>query len=200
MSHLKRHLKYIEGNSDKFWQIEVNGQQFTVVYGKNGTVGTSQTKAFDTDEACLKTAEKLVAEKLKKGYSEDGTVTVAASKAVNRPATEQNVVLQEILDEYDHIIKTRNLDGLLPFLQAKSSGHLEGLRKHISKAKRYWMNHVDLTNEPEFHKKNKSTWGSRGDVEQGYIITLSAIALFDKSSIASWDEPLWLFNDPNKLK
>ena len=65
MSHLKRHLKYIEGNSDKFWQIEVNGQQFTVVYGKNGTAGTSQTKTFDTAEACLKTAEKLVAEKLK---------------------------------------------------------------------------------------------------------------------------------------
>ncbi|HOY20851.1 MAG TPA: DUF6493 family protein [Haliscomenobacter sp.] len=200
MSHLKRHLKYIEGNSDKFWQIEVNGQQFTVVYGKNGTAGTSQTKTFDTDEACLKTAEKLVAEKLKKGYSEDGTVTVAASKAVNRPATEQKVALQEILDEYDHIIKTRNLDGLLPFLQAKSSGHLEGLRKHINKAKRYWMNHVDLTNEPEFHKKNKSTWGSRGDVEQGYIITLSAIALFDKSSISSWDEPFWFLNDPDKHK
>lgn len=200
MNSLKRHLKYFEGSSDKFWQIEAIGQQFTVVYGKNGTSGTSQTKTFDTAEECLKIAEKLVAEKLKKGYSEDGAATVASTNAVGRSQTRQKVALQEILDEYDQLIKNRNLDGLLPFLKAKSSGHLEGLRKHISKAKRFWMNYVDLTKEPEFRKNSKSNWGSRGDVLQGNIITLSAIALFDKSSIASWDEPLWLFNDPDKHK
>ncbi|HEU0125251.1 MAG TPA: WGR domain-containing protein, partial [Flavobacterium sp.] len=75
---MKKSLKYIDGTSDKFWEINVTGFEFTVTYGKNGTAGTSQTKSFATDEECLKIAEKLVAEKLKKGYSESGEVTITS--------------------------------------------------------------------------------------------------------------------------
>ena len=56
---MKKHLKYIDGNSDKFWQIEVSDTNFTVTYGKNGTSGVSQIKTFENAEACLKAAEKL---------------------------------------------------------------------------------------------------------------------------------------------
>ena len=62
---MKKHLKYIDGNSDKFWQIEVLNNEFTVTYGKNGTSGTSQKKSFDSNENCIKAAEKLLAEKNK---------------------------------------------------------------------------------------------------------------------------------------
>ncbi|WP_373564511.1 WGR domain-containing protein [Sphingobacterium sp. E70] len=61
-----RHLKLIDGSSDKFWQIETKGNSHTVTYGRNGTDGQSKTKAFDSDETCLKDAEKLIAEKIKK--------------------------------------------------------------------------------------------------------------------------------------
>ncbi|MEP6929654.1 MAG: WGR domain-containing protein [Flavobacterium sp.] len=76
-----KYLKFIDGNSDKFWQIEASGLEYTVTYGKNGTSGTSQTKTFSTPEECLKTAEKILAEKVKKGYSETGEVTVTSTLA-----------------------------------------------------------------------------------------------------------------------
>lgn len=51
---MKKHLKYIDGNSDKFWQIEVLNNEFTVTYGKNGTSGTSQKNHLTP----MKTASK----------------------------------------------------------------------------------------------------------------------------------------------
>lgn len=65
---MKHSLTFKDNKSDKFWQIETVGKSFTVTYGKTGTTGTSQTKTFESEEKCLKEAEKLLNEKLKKGY------------------------------------------------------------------------------------------------------------------------------------
>ncbi|KFF14888.1 DUF6493 family protein [Flavobacterium hydatis] len=198
---MKKHLKYIDGNSDKFWQIEVTGFEFAVTYGKNGTSGTSQTKSFATDEECLRVAKKLLDEKIKKGYSENGDVTVAS-----KPKTAKSSNSDAILEEYDTIIKSKNIDLLLPFLQEKSKGYIEAIKKHIKKSKRYWMTYTDLSNDPEFLKRNKtnnnwgSNWGTRGDEKQKEIITLSAIALFDKTDINSWDEALNLLDETDEKK
>lgn len=194
---MKKNLKYIDGNSDKFWQIEVTGLEYTVTYGKNGTSGTTQTKTYSTNEECLKTAEKILAEKVKKGYSENGDVIVAS-----KPKTAKSSNSDEILEEYDAIIKSKNIDLLLPFLQEKSKGNIEALKKLIKKSKRYWMTYTDLTKDPDYVKKGKHDygWGTRGDKKQSDIITLSAIALFDKSDINSWDEALNLLNEIDEKK
>ncbi len=194
---MKKHLKYIDGNSDKFWQIEVTGLEYTVTYGKNGTSGTSQTKSFETNDTCLKTAEKLVAEKEKKGYSETGDVTIAS-----KPKTAKSANADLILQEYDAIIKSKNIDLILPFLQEKSKGNIEALKKHIKKNKRYWMTYTELSKDPDYVKKGKHDygWGTRGDKIQSDIITLSAIALFDKTEINSWDETLNLLNEIDEKK
>lgn len=63
---MKYYLTYKDDKSDKFWNIEVSGKSFTVTYGKTGTAGNPQTKTFNTEEKCLKEAEKLLSEKLKK--------------------------------------------------------------------------------------------------------------------------------------
>jgi predicted DNA-binding WGR domain protein len=65
---MKHYFTYKDDKSDKFWHIEVKGKSFTVMYGKTGTAGTSQTKSFASQEQCKKEAEKLLNEKLKKGY------------------------------------------------------------------------------------------------------------------------------------
>lgn len=189
---MKKYLKYIDGNSDKFWQIEVTGLEYTVTYGKNGTSGTSQTKSFATDEECLKTAEKILAEKVKKGYSETGDVAVAS-----KPKTAKSAKSDEVLEEYEAILKVKNIDLLLPFLKEKSKGNIEALKKLIKKSKRYFMTYTDLTKDPGYVKKDKHDygWGTRGDKKQSDIITLSAIALFDKTEINSWDEALSLLNE-----
>ncbi|SHG32188.1 DUF6493 family protein [Flavobacterium johnsoniae] len=189
---MKKSLKYIDGTSDKFWEIEVTGSNYTVTYGKNGTSGTTQTKSFGSDEECLKMAEKVLAEKVKKGYSESGEVDV-----VSKPKSAKAKNSDEVIEEYDSIIKAKKITLLLPFLKEKSKGNIEALKKDIKKCKRYWMTYTDLTKDPGYVKKDKHDygWGRRGDMEQNDIITLSAIALFDKTDINSWDEALHLLND-----
>lgn len=65
-------LQFSEGSSDKFWKIRLEGNSFTVHYGRVGTSGQSQTKSFTSDAEARKNYDKLVAEKLKKGYQRTG--------------------------------------------------------------------------------------------------------------------------------
>ncbi len=79
-----------QGKANKFWNIELQGRRFTVAFGAIGTAGQTQTKEF-ADEAKAQAAhDKLIAEKLKKGYVE--TAPAAA------PAPLQ-VALEEVLAE-----------------------------------------------------------------------------------------------------
>ncbi|MGQ2850716.1 WGR domain-containing protein, partial [Leptospira interrogans] len=38
---MNHQLTFKDDKSDKFWNIEVSGNSFTVTYGKTGTSGTS---------------------------------------------------------------------------------------------------------------------------------------------------------------
>ncbi|MBE9602364.1 DUF6493 family protein [Pedobacter sp. MC2016-24] len=183
---MRKHLKYIDGNSDKFWQIEVNGSDYTVTYGKNGTSGTSQTKTFTDSDTCLKMAEKLFNEKIKKGYSESGEVVTGTSASKTKNPASSNI--NEVLARYDELVKSGKVTELLPFLKAHSKGNLEALKKQIRKNKRYWMEFIDLSKEPGAKPAKYAQWGVRGNVYQKEIIVLSAVALFNKTDINPWDE------------
>ena len=63
-------LEYIAGSSAKFWEIAQDGVALTVRYGRIGTNGQLQTKAYDTPDRATREREKLTAEKLRKGYQE----------------------------------------------------------------------------------------------------------------------------------
>lgn len=191
---MKKHLKYIDGTSDKFWQIEAQGIQFTVTYGKNGTAGTSQTKTFSTEVECLKMAEKLVAEKVKKGYSESGEVVVDSISKAGKAKT----AIQEITVEYDELIKEKRIEALLPFLQEKVKGNVTEFKKHLKKCKKYWCDYADLSNEPQFKKNSSYNWGRRGDEIQSKIINLTAIALVDKTEINAFDGIISYLEDIQK--
>ena len=60
------------GQAFKFWEIEVSGKEVIVRFGRNGTSGQSSTKTFDNEVAAAKHADKLVGEKVGKGYVEVG--------------------------------------------------------------------------------------------------------------------------------
>ncbi|GAA2846743.1 hypothetical protein GCM10020220_040300 [Nonomuraea rubra] len=60
--------------SAKFWEVRQDGTDLTIRYGKMGATGRTQVKAYETAEAATAAAGKLVAEKLRKGYTEDETV------------------------------------------------------------------------------------------------------------------------------
>jgi len=65
-----RHFEFVGGSSNKFWQITVAGNSFTVRFGRIGTPGQSQTKSFADEAKAKREAEGLIAEKVKKGYVE----------------------------------------------------------------------------------------------------------------------------------
>jgi uncharacterized protein (TIGR02996 family) len=75
-----RTFQYSDAKSHKFWTIDVSGTSFTVTYGKVGTPGQTQTKSFGSPEQAQAEADKLIREKLKKGYVES-TPRPAASRA-----------------------------------------------------------------------------------------------------------------------
>lgn len=74
-----RRFEFSEGSSNKFWEIELSGSGFTVTWGKIGTTGQTQTKDFPTEAKAQTEHDKLVSEKVKKGYAEVGGGTAASS-------------------------------------------------------------------------------------------------------------------------
>src|SRR6266542_4391635 len=65
---MKRQLVYMDAQSSKFWNIELTGDSHTVKYGRIGTDGQALTKTFADEAAARKDLEKLIREKLAKGY------------------------------------------------------------------------------------------------------------------------------------
>jgi predicted DNA-binding WGR domain protein len=99
---LKRTFTYKDEKSDKFWTIETTGTGFTVVYGKTGTGGQTSEKSFATEDECKKAADKLVAEKTKKGYVEQGGAD--ASLVVSG---------KSYLTEWEALVKSDNQEAAL---------------------------------------------------------------------------------------
>lgn len=74
-----RRFECTEDGSSKFWEVEVRGAGVWVRFGKLGTNGQEKLKDHGTADAAKREAEKLVAEKTKKGY-------VLASATATAPA------------------------------------------------------------------------------------------------------------------
>ncbi len=67
---MTRRFEFVRGNSAKFWEISVGGSDVTVRYGRLGTDGQQQTKSFPTSDGAGRHADKIIAEKTRKGYVE----------------------------------------------------------------------------------------------------------------------------------
>lgn len=106
---MKRRFEFQEGNSSKFWEVEIKGSSVTTWWGKLGTAGQSKTKEFDSPEKARKEHDKLVAEKTDKGYEEvfgkkasstkQTTKTTAAKKSLPAKRSAKKAAYEE--DEED---------------------------------------------------------------------------------------------------
>ena len=65
-----RRFHFEQGNSRKFWQASLAGTELAVSYGRIGSQGQSVVKVFETPGRAQREMDKLVAEKLGKGYRE----------------------------------------------------------------------------------------------------------------------------------
>jgi DNA ligase-1 len=66
----KRYFEFVDGASNKFWEIWMDGTDVTTQWGKIGTDGQTKTKPFPDEAKARKEYDKLVAEKTGKGYVE----------------------------------------------------------------------------------------------------------------------------------
>jgi DNA ligase (NAD+) len=125
-------FEYVDEKSSKFWEIRANGSDTEVRYGKIGTSGQTQTKSFDSPEAAQKSADKLVAEKIKGGYHQIGSTeaaekpqsattesvpSVKANKPVATQAPIPPIALQAVAKQTDQssgAVKTVCISGKLP--------------------------------------------------------------------------------------
>lgn len=60
----------MEGSARRFWHISRIGTDVTVSFGRIGTRGQTQIKAFPDEARAQREVDKLIAEKVKKGYQE----------------------------------------------------------------------------------------------------------------------------------
>ena len=81
---MKRIFIFQDAKSQKFWSIDVEGKEFTVEYGRLGSAGQTSKKEFDSEEKCEKEANKLIAEKTKKGYVESTEESVKSAKVESK--------------------------------------------------------------------------------------------------------------------
>lgn len=69
-TELVRALRFEQGSSRKFWRASLRGAELSVSFGRIGSSGQTNLKAFDSTERARRELDKLVAEKLRKGYVE----------------------------------------------------------------------------------------------------------------------------------
>ena len=76
-----RRFEFSDSTSNKFWEVDVKGKTLNVTFGKIGTKGQSKPKDFATPEKAKAEMEKLIKEKMGKGYVEVGGKAVKAEKS-----------------------------------------------------------------------------------------------------------------------
>lgn len=84
-----REFEYADGKSFKFWKIELQGTDVVTQYGRIGSAGQESKKNFDSPQKAQKEYDKLVAEKLGKGYMEKSATAAAPKPSEEKPASKK---------------------------------------------------------------------------------------------------------------
>ena len=135
-----RRFELSEGGSNKFWEIGVEGAEYTVRFGKIGAKGQTQTKSFGTPEAANQAAAKMVAEKGAKGYVEVGAAPAAIATPAAAPAASAAPASAHDKKRVDRVLKKAKaaetsswdilrlaLDGDAPNAPRRAAELLQGL-------------------------------------------------------------------------
>ena len=80
-----RRFELHDGTSSKFWQIEQESLRLTVSFGQMGTTGQTRVTAYVGEEKAFDACEKLIKEKLRKGYVEVPVAESATMPAATPP-------------------------------------------------------------------------------------------------------------------
>src|SRR5687768_1031313 len=95
-----RIFHFIDDSSKKFWSIYLGDKSNYIQYGKIGTKGQEQFKFFDDQDEAAKSYEKLIKEKLKKGYVEVSAEEASKPKIVDTVQEPVEETVQKKLADY----------------------------------------------------------------------------------------------------
>ena len=90
---MKTYLEYKDEKSHKFWEIEVKENTFTVTYGKVDSKGQVRLVEFSSNERALLQAEKIIKQRINKGYKE------TEKKVVKKYTTKENKMLRDTIKD-----------------------------------------------------------------------------------------------------
>ena len=107
---MKRVFVLQDAELPRFWSAEVQGTDLVINYGKLGTEGEIQVKNFTSSEEAEKAAEKLIAEKSKKGYVEIDEEIVKKMKADAKKFALSYDEFEAGVNLLDKMLEDRNLD------------------------------------------------------------------------------------------
>ena len=93
----KRYFEFVEGPSNKFWEIRREGSEVKTRYGRIGTAGQTTVKNAGDETEAQKLHDTLVGEKTEKGYLEKGAQKVGAKKAPQAAAPARSKSLADAL-------------------------------------------------------------------------------------------------------
>ena len=85
----RREFQFREGSSNKFWAITVDGQEFTVEFGRLGTTGQTQTKTFASEIAARQSRRQTHRREDQEGLQEIGGETPSSPAAAPAPSKGQ---------------------------------------------------------------------------------------------------------------
>jgi predicted DNA-binding WGR domain protein len=88
--------------AEKFWEITLAKNEFKVRFGKIGSAGQTTLKSFPDAATASREAEKLITEKLKKGYSEVSSQPTAqpSAKKGSKKAAPKVLTQREIVSSW----------------------------------------------------------------------------------------------------
>lgn len=86
------------GDSNKFWMIAQLENTYTVTFGKVGSEGRVNTKAFSDAAECTKEIEKLIREKTSKGYHEVMDATQIPDKPIQEYVPMNETIFWELIE------------------------------------------------------------------------------------------------------
>lgn len=89
-------IEYRTDKSQKFWEPRVQDKEFSVRFGKIGTEGQERTKQLPSPEKALSEYQKLIREKLSKGYkpTEESIITLLAN--LEQPSSPKAIAALDI--------------------------------------------------------------------------------------------------------
>lgn len=67
---MTRYFEFVGGSSAKFWEVTTSPSSVTVRFGRIGTSGQSQTTPMASQQVADRHAERLIRQKVGKGYVE----------------------------------------------------------------------------------------------------------------------------------